>query len=115
MERPNLASIKDKKVLAYIEYLEKQVENNLVQTINKFNRGMQRQFDSLADDMLADGTKLTLSDDKGIDRWLKIVKDYSPIITAMKEFEQRASPKEIKKDAKAITKDDGVEEFIAPK
>jgi len=112
MERPNLSSIKDKKILSYIEDLEKQVENNLIQTINKFNRGMQRQFDFIADEMLSESMQLSLEDEKAMDRWLKIVKDYSPIITAMKEFEQKASPKEIKKDAKAVTKDDGVEEFL---
>lgn len=99
-----------KDALIRIDELEKQVENNLIQTVNKFNRGMQRQFEFLADEMLSDNMKLSLTDDKEVDRWLKIVKEYQPIITAMEKFEQKANG--IKDDSKKTVKEDGVEQFI---
>lgn len=100
-----------KDALLRIDELEKQVNNNLIQTVNKFNRGMQRQFEFLADEMLSSDMKLSLTDDKEVDRWLKIVKEYKPIMDAMNAFEQKANGTQ-KDESKKVVKEDGVEQFI---
>ena len=108
MERPNKIP---PSILPYIEYIEKKAENNLIQTVNKLNRGLQKQVDFLADELLSDTFKLSLEDDKAVDRFLKILEKADPILKAMDKFEQKANGTQ-KDDSKKVVKEDGVEQFI---
>lgn len=91
MERPN---IKSGPILDYVVYLEKQIESTLIYTKKKLNRGIQRQVDFLADELLREDFKLSLTSDVEVDRFLKIIKEANPIILAMEKFESQSVPKD---------------------
>lgn len=97
MKRPD---IKDKKILSYIEYLEGKLTSDA--TKMKFFKGVQRQLDLLADEMLNDDFKISL---KGEGTEFKNFADMlikgNQIIQSMKNFESEAMPKQ--QEEKKIT------------
>ena len=119
MEKP---VIKDAKILAYINYLEKQIDEFNIHTKKKFYRGIQRQLDLLADEMLDDNFKVSLKTeytwegdkrvkvDNGFDCFFDMMTKGEAIVKAMEKFESQALPSVEPK--KKVVKDDGVEEFL---
>lgn len=97
--------IKDKAILQYVEYLEAKVNSD--STKMKFFKGVQRQLDLLADEMLNDEFKISL---KGEGTEFKNFADMlikgNQIIQSMKNFENEAMPKQDEKKVNTGTADE---------
>lgn len=106
MKRP---PIKDKAILAYVEYLESQVNSSA--TKKKFYKGIQRQLDLIADELLSDEFKITLKGIEGeknenFDRFFDMLTKGSAIVTSMKNFENEVYQKEEEKKISQGTADE---------
>lgn len=121
MEKP---LIKDKAVLLYVDYLEKQISEFKTHTKKKFYSGIQRQLDLLADEMLDENFKVSLKPeyklqgekyvkiDTGFEGFFDMMTKGEAIIKAMEKFEQQALPEEIKQGTKTRLSEDSAENFI---
>jgi hypothetical protein len=109
--------IKDKATLAYVEFLENEIESFKTHTKKKFYLGIQRQLDLLGDEMLAPEFKVSMKrgeKDSGFDGFFDMITKGEAIIKAMEKFEQQAFPS-VKDESKKVVKEDGVEQFIKSK
>lgn len=125
MDKPT--GIKDAKALAYIEFLENQIEEFKNHTKKKFYRGIQRQLDLLAEEMLSDGFEVSLKpkytwegekrvkEDSGFDSFFDMMTRGEAITKAMEKFESQAFPNVKEVNKKNIVKEEGVEEFLKNK
>lgn len=99
------ANIKDKTILAYIEWLESQISSEA--TKKKFYNGIQRQLDLIADELLSDDFKISIKNEgKEFDKFFDLLTKGTTIIQAMKNFENEVMPKiEEKKQSNPDTAD----------
>ena len=114
MEKP---VIKERAALAYVEYLEKQIEDFRINTKKKFYLGVQRQLDLLGDEMLDESFKVSMKKgetDTGFDGFFDMITKGEAIVKAMEKFELQAFPKK-EDDSKKVIKEDGVEDFLKDK
>src|ERR1035438_264631 len=99
MKRP---VIKDKILIAYVEYLEEQISSDATKV--KFYRGVKRQLDILADEMLDPNFKVSLKvdyvqrgekwmkEDSSFDQFFDMMTKGNSIIQSMKNFEAESKP-----------------------
>ena len=106
MERPKKIP---KEVLPYIEFIEEQLTSNTID--KKWARGVERQLGFLADELLSNEMKLSLTDEKEVDRFIKRLEKYKVVSDAIKTFKNVAYNAEVP-DVKKVVKEDGVEQFI---
>ncbi len=122
MERP---TIKDKAVLAYVEYLESQLSSQ--DTVKKFRRGIQRQLDLLADEMLNENFIISLKPiyvqsldgkmiktESGFNEFFDMLTKGKEIVAAIEKFETAAYPK-AQVDKKKSLSTDSAENYLRKK
>lgn len=108
-------TIKDKSILEYVEYLEKQLVELKTHTKKKFYMGIQRQLDLLADEMLDPSFIVSMKktdNDSGFDGFFDMITKGDAIIKAMEKFEAQALPKEEKSDVKKPLSEDSAENYL---
>jgi len=111
MERPNKIP---KDILPYIEFLEKENADFKTDTKKKFFRGVQRQLDFLADEMLDPTFVVSMKKDvenNGFDSFFDLMAKGDAIVKSMEKFEAQAIPK-ADDITKKVVKEEGVEEFL---
>ncbi len=127
MERPK---IKDKAALAYIEDLERQLDNfKADSTIARMYLGVKKQADDMAallssdiEVQMEDGSiemkpildvqSLSSKDDKFFDRYNNILKIWRPMTKDLKEAESEINPDILKKEESKILEGSVVERAL---
>ena len=120
MKRP---VIKDKILIAYVEYLEEQISSDATKV--KFYRGVKRQLDILADEMLDPNFKVSLKvdyvqrgekwmkEDSSFDQFFDMMTKGNSIIQSMKNFEAESKPQETTKgEEKKPLSEDSAENYL---
>ena len=98
MKRP---TVKDEKALAYIEYLESELESyNVDASVSKFLAAIKRQIDNISDLMNSlklDIDSITEGRDKSFDRVYKLLEKSPQLITTMIEAQKHLKQNSDKK------------------
>jgi len=88
-----------------VNYLESQITSDA--TKKKFYRGIQRQLDLLADELLDKEFKVSLkTEGKEFDKFFDMLTKGSTIIQAIKNFENEVMPKEEERKINTGTADE---------
>ncbi len=127
MERPK---IKDKAVLAYVNYLEGQLDNfKTDSTLARIYLGVKKQADDMATLLssdieveMPDGSieskpildfqSLSSKDDKFFDRYNNILKIWRPMSKDLKEAESEINPEVLKREEKKLIEGSSVERYL---